>query len=108
MGPACLDPVCLDPVRPDPACLDPVCLDLSVWTLSVWTLSVWALSIRTCSCLFLLVSRAPVVGFGRNLVEMNPTGPPDLSKRSRALRDDQKTKKIDRQISRVYLVFDCF
>ena len=47
---------------------------------------------------FLFVSRPPVVRFGRNLVEMNLTGPPDLSKQPRALENGQKTKKNSKKL----------
>ena len=40
------------------------------------------------------------IRFGRNLVEMNPSTFPDLSKQPRALENDQKTKKNDKENSR--------
>ena len=41
---------------------------------------------------FLVITRSPLVGFGRNLVQILPTGPPDLFKPSRDLRIDEKPK----------------
>ena len=40
---------------------------------------------------FFVITRTPLLGFGGNLVEMNPTSPSDLSKQPRTLENDQKT-----------------
>ena len=48
-------------------------------------------------CNVLIITRSHELGFARNLVEMNPTSPPELSKQLRDLRDlrnSQKTKQI--------------
>ena len=42
---------------------------------------------------FSVITRTPLLGFGRNLVEMNPTSPPDLSKQPRDLVDKQEIEK---------------
>ena len=46
---------------------------------------------------FSVITRTPLLGFGRNLVEMNPTSPPDLSKQPRTLKNDEKTPKIEKE-----------
>ena len=47
-----------------------------------------------------VITRSQELGFGRNLVEMNPSTFPDLSKQPRALENDQKTKKNEKENSR--------
>ena len=49
---------------------------------------------------FLVITRSPVVGFGRNLEETNRNSLPELSKQPRTLRNEQKMQKTDEEMSR--------
>ena len=50
-----------------------------------------------------LITRSQELRFGRNLVEIVPRSLPQLSKQLTARKNDQRTRKIDREISRVCL-----
>ena len=47
---------------------------------------------------FLIITRSHEVGFGRNLVEIDPMGPPDLSKQPWTLKTIQKTSNLSIQM----------
>ena len=51
---------------------------------------------------FLVITRTPGLGFGRNLVEIFPRSLPDLSKQPRALENNQKTKKNRKNDSKFF------
>ena len=46
---------------------------------------------------FLVVTRTPVVGFGRKQVGMSLASPPDLSKQPRTLKNDQRTPTNEKE-----------
>ena len=49
---------------------------------------------------FLVITRSHELRIGRNLVEIHPTGPPELPIQLRDLDNNQRTQKFDIQLFR--------